>query len=189
MSYFTVGTGNGAKQRSMRTVASRGRDCRRSDKCCGVLKLVFRRSAEQHAVERFDFRIGFGWVQCRAEDSDNQRRDRGHQRPGVHPVLVRPGHGHRVEMHRGLRADLAAGDRTCGPRARRHRHSSARSPGPTAPSRPPTTGTRCTPTPPTPPRARPRATASTSTGGVWHEVTAYGQAAPAGSSGGGGYGY
>jgi len=30
----------------------------------------------------------------RGEERDNRRRGRGHQRPGVHPVLVRPGHGH-----------------------------------------------------------------------------------------------
>ena len=51
-----------------------------------------------------------------------------------------------------------------------------RSSGRTARCRPPSMGTRCTPTSVIPPPGRPRATGSTSSGGVWHEVTASGGA-------------
>ena len=42
------------------------------------------------------------------EDHHDQRRDGAHQRQGLHPVLVRPGHPNPVGLHWGLRAVLAA---------------------------------------------------------------------------------
>ena len=58
----------------------------------GVQLILFGR--ERHAVHPAGSRAGHGGGRRRVEDRDHQRRERGHQRPALHPLLVRPGHGH-----------------------------------------------------------------------------------------------
>jgi predicted lipoprotein with Yx(FWY)xxD motif len=84
MSYFAAGTGNGARETSMRirllaaAGGGRGRHGR-----CGVLKLVVQhKRGERHAVQRLSFGVGRGGIRRRAEDRDDRRRERGHQGPG-----------------------------------------------------------------------------------------------------------
>jgi hypothetical protein len=52
------------------------------------------------------------------ENRHHPRPDRAHQRKRLHPVLVRAGHPHQVELHRDLRCLLAAGHRDPGRRPR-----------------------------------------------------------------------
>ena len=99
-------------------------------------------------------------------------------------------------MHRGLRADLAAGDRARRRRAGRQRHARHDYPG--LPDHP----GHETATKQTTYDGHPVYTYTADSGpgqangnglnvdgGVWHEVTASGQAAPAGTPGGDGIGY
>ena len=69
MSYFTVGTGNGAKERSMRIRLVAAAGVAAVAMSAAAVKLVFRR--QRRAVQRFGSRVGLGWVRCRAEDRDN----------------------------------------------------------------------------------------------------------------------
>ena len=87
MSYFTAGTGKRRKGDIYADqVASRSRGGRGRHGRCGVLKLVVQhKRGERHAVQRLSFSVGRGGIRRRAEDRDDRWRERGHQRPGVHP--------------------------------------------------------------------------------------------------------
>ena len=125
-----------------------------------------------------------------AEDRHDRRRDRADQRQGLHAVLVRPGHGDQVELQRGCVQywPPVKGPATAGPGVTGTLTTITRSDGSlqaaydghplytyvadTAPGQAKGNGINLS-------------------GGVWHEVTVSGGAAPAQSpssgSGGGGY--
>jgi hypothetical protein len=59
----------------------------------------------------------------RPEDGEDRRRDRTHQRQGVHAVLLRPRYPVQIELQRGVRCLLAACDRDPGRRPGRDRQA------------------------------------------------------------------
>ena len=77
---------------------------------------------------------------------DSRRRDDCSPTPRASPSTVRPGQPEQVRLLRRLRRLLAAGGRERWRPDPGSPGRSARSPGPTAPRRPPMTGIRCTPT-------------------------------------------
>jgi len=68
----------------------------------GVQLILF---GERHTVHPAGSRAGHRGGRRRVEDRDHQPRERRYQRPGLHPLLVRPGHGHLGP--RGSRMDTS----------------------------------------------------------------------------------
>jgi NAD(P)-dependent dehydrogenase (short-subunit alcohol dehydrogenase family) len=83
--------------------------CRVRGVICGL------RRRKWHAVKRRYRRVEPGFVRDDPEDREDRWRDGAHQRRGLHPLLVRPGHPGQIELQRFVRHVLAAGQGTLGP--------------------------------------------------------------------------